>query len=84
MKEKTYVDDIDRSVYDIKDEEKDAYQAGGSGSDPGHRCSRFPRRKRTRPGCSSSVCSPLQIYNALQVPELGPGSIEGSGHGATS
>ena len=24
MKEKTYVDDIDRSVYDIKDKEKDA------------------------------------------------------------
>ena len=26
MEEKTYVDDIDRSVYDIRDEEKDAYR----------------------------------------------------------
>ncbi len=30
MKEKSYVEDIDRSVYDIRDEERDAYrmQAG--------------------------------------------------------
>ena len=30
MKEKSYVEDIDRSVYDFKDDEKDAYklQAG--------------------------------------------------------
>ena len=26
MKEKTYVDDIDRSIYDIKDKENDAYK----------------------------------------------------------
>lgn len=26
MKERTYVDDVDRSVYDIKDEENDAYR----------------------------------------------------------
>lgn len=26
MKEKSHVEDIDRSVYDIKDEEKDAYR----------------------------------------------------------
>lgn len=26
MKERTYVDDIDRSVYDIKDKENDAYK----------------------------------------------------------
>ena len=26
MEEKTYVDDIDRSVYDIKDEEHDAFR----------------------------------------------------------
>ena len=26
MEEKTYVDDIDRSVYDIKNEEKDVYR----------------------------------------------------------
>ena len=30
MKEKSYVEDIDRSIYDFKDDEKDAYkfQAG--------------------------------------------------------
>ena len=26
IKERTYVDDVDRSVYDIKDEEIDAYR----------------------------------------------------------
>ena len=26
MKERTYVDDVDRSVYDIKDKENDAYR----------------------------------------------------------
>ena len=26
MKEKSHVEDIDRSVYDIRDEEKDAYR----------------------------------------------------------
>ena len=26
MKEKTYVEDIDRSIYDVKDEERDAYK----------------------------------------------------------
>ena len=27
MKEKTYVEDIDRSIYDVKDEERDAYRS---------------------------------------------------------
>ena len=26
MKEKTYVDDVDRSIYDIRNEEKDVYR----------------------------------------------------------
>ena len=26
LKEKTYVEDVDRSVYDIRDEENDAYR----------------------------------------------------------
>ena len=26
MKEKTYVDDVDRSIYDIRNDEKDAYR----------------------------------------------------------
>ena len=26
MKEKTYVEDIDRNIYDFKDDEKDAYK----------------------------------------------------------
>ena len=26
MKEKTYVEDIDRSIYDMKNDEKDAYK----------------------------------------------------------
>ena len=42
--EKTYVEDIDRSIYDIKDEEKDAYQAGGR-ADTGHRAADFQGEK---------------------------------------
>ena len=33
MEEKTYVDDIDRSIYDIKNDEKDSYVAKNSDSD---------------------------------------------------
>ena len=29
MKEKTYVDDVDRSIYDIRNEEKDVYRVQG-------------------------------------------------------
>ena len=36
VEEKTYVADIDRTVYDIKDDEKECLQAA-SGLDPGDR-----------------------------------------------
>lgn len=55
MKERTYVDDVDRSVYDIKDEENDAYRIK-SGLDASI-VEKF-QRKRTIPcGCRISVCS---------------------------
>ena len=44
MKEKSYVEDIDRSVYDFKDDEKDAYRIAG-GSDTGD-CRKIIKRKK--------------------------------------
>ena len=54
--EKTYVEDIDRSIYDIKDEEKDAFKLE-EGLTPDIVAADFQRRKRIRPGWSFSVCS---------------------------
>ena len=59
MKEKTYVEDIDRSIYDVKDEERDAYkvdeglteaiveQISREKKDPPWNCSGFRRCRFT-------------------------------------
>ena len=70
MSEKTYVEDIDRSVYDIKNEEKDAYQCQRR-SDSSHRRTDFQEKNMTRSGCSCSVWNHLQIYNAVTGSRLG-------------
>ena len=57
MKEKSQIEDIDRSVYDIRDEEHDAYRME-SGLTP--EIIDNPRRKTTLFGCSSSVFSPCR------------------------
>ena len=50
LKEKTYVEDVDRSVYDIRDAENDAYRMESGLSSP---------LRRTIPcGCSSSGSNP--------------------------
>lgn len=55
MKERTYVDDVDRSVYDIKDEENDAYRIK-SGLDASI-VEKFQRKRMIPCGCRISVCS---------------------------
>ncbi len=74
MKEKTYVEDVNRSIYDIKNEDKDSYkleeglttkiveQISSEKNDP-----EWMREFRLKS---------LEIYNKLQVPDWGP-SIEG-------
>ena len=44
MKEKTYVEDIDRSMYDFRKEEKDVYRVD-EGLTPGDRRTDFKRKK---------------------------------------
>ncbi len=74
MREKTYVEDVNRSIYDIKNEDKDSYkleeglttkiveQISSEKNDP-----EWMREFRLKS---------LEIYNKLQVPDWGP-SIEG-------
>ena len=60
MKEKTYVKDIDRSMYDFRKEEKDAYRVN-EGLTP-EIVEQISKEKKTLPGCSFSVCS---IYRSI-------------------
>ena len=70
MKEKTYVDDIDRSVYDIKDKENDAYKVK-AGLTP-EIVEKISKEKNDPAWMQQFRLESLQIYNSLQVPNWGP------------
>ena len=70
MKEKTYVDDIDRSVYDIKDKENDAYKVK-AGLTP-EIVEKISKEKNDPAWMQQIRLQSLQIYNSLQVPNWGP------------
>lgn len=70
MKEKTYVDDIDRSVYDIKDKENDAYKVK-AGLTP-EIVENISKEKNDPAWMQQFRLQSLQIYNSLQVPNWGP------------
>lgn len=55
--EKTYVEDVSRSVYDIRNEEKDVYRVD-RGPEPRPSSLRSRKKRMTRPGCKISVWSP--------------------------
>lgn len=74
MEEKTYVDDIDRSVYDIKNEEKDVYRVK-EGLTP-EIVAQISREKKDPPWMELFRLQSLQIYNQMRVPDWGP-SLEG-------
>ena len=74
MKEKSHVEDIDRSVYDIKDEEKDAYRLEeGLTSDIVEKLS---KEKHDPEWMHDLRMKSLEIYNNMKVPYWGP-SIDG-------
>ena len=74
MADKTYVADIDRSIYDIKDDEKDAYKVNeGLTSDIVQKIS---EEKHDPQWMQLFRLQALQIYNEMQVPDWGP-SIAG-------
>ena len=74
MKEKTFVDDINRSVYDIKDTEKDAYRIRQGLTEEIVR--KISEEKHDPAWMLEFRLKSLEIYNELQVPDWGP-SIEG-------
>ncbi len=70
MKEKTYVDDIDRSIYDIKDKENDAYKVK-AGLTP-EIVEKISKEKNDPAWMQQFRLESLQIYNSLNVPDWGP------------
>ena len=74
MREKSMVDDIDRSVYDIRDEEHDAYRIESGLTSA--IVDKLSREKNDPEWMRLFRLRSLEIYNELQVPDWGP-SIEG-------
>ena len=74
MDEKTYVADIDRSVYDIQDDEKDAYKLQ-AGLTPAI-VEQLSKEKHDPQWMQLFRLHALQIYNSMDMPDWGP-SIEG-------
>ena len=73
-KEKSYVEDIDRSVYDIRDEEHDAYRMQ-EGLTPAI-VDQLSKEKNDPVWMQQFRLQSLQIYNEMPLPDWGP-SIEG-------
>ena len=74
MKEKSYVEDIDRSVYDIRDEERDAYRMQ-AGLTP-EIVQKLSEEKNDPAWMQQFRLEALQIYNNMRLPDWGP-SLEG-------
>ena len=74
MEEKSYVEDIDRSIYDIRDDEKDAYKLK-EGLTP-EIVEQISKEKNDPVWMQNFRLQSLQIYNEMGVPDWGP-SIEG-------
>ena len=74
LKEKTYVEDVDRSVYDMRDAENDAYRME-SGLTP-EIVEKLSKEKDDPVWMQQFRLESLQIYNEMKIPNWGP-SIEG-------
>ena len=73
-REKTYVADVDRSIYDIRDAEHDAYRME-SGLTP-EIVEKLSKEKDDPAWMQQFRLESLQIYNEMKIPDWGP-SIEG-------
>ena len=74
MKEKTYVDDIDRSLYDFRNEDKDAYKLE-EGLTP-EIVSKISEEKKDPEWMREFRLKSLEVYNEMEIPDWGP-SIDG-------
>lgn len=70
MKEKTYVEDIDRSMYDFRNEEKDAYKVK-EGLTPAI-VEQISKEKNDPAWMQLFRLQSLQIYNSMEIPNWGP------------
>ncbi len=74
MKEKTWVEDVNRSIYDVKNEEKDVYRMQ-AGLTP-EIVAQISEEKHDPDWMREFRQKSLEIYNEIPVPDWGP-SIEG-------
>lgn len=74
MEEKTYVEDIDRSIYDIKNEDRDAYRME-EGLTPAI-VEQISREKHDPEWMRQFRLASLETYHGMDVPDWGP-SLEG-------
>ena len=74
MEEKTYVEDIDRSLYDFRNEDKDAYRINEGLTR--EIVEQISREKHDPEWMREFRLKSLEIYNSIQMPQWGP-SIEG-------
>ena len=70
MKEKTYVEDIDHSLYDFRNEEKDVYKVK-EGLTP-EVVEQISKEKNDPAWMQLFRLQSLQIYNSMKIPEWGP------------
>ena len=70
MKEKTYVKDIDRSMYDFRKEEKDAYRVN-EGLTP-EIVEQISKEKKDPAWMQLFRLQSLQIYHSMKIPDWGP------------
>ena len=70
MKEKSQVEDIDRSIYDIKDESKDSFKLQ-AGLTP-EIVEKISKEKNDPVWMQNFRFQSLQIYNEMKVPDWGP------------
>ena len=74
MKEKSHVNDIDRSIYDIRDVEKDAFRLEEGLTEDSVR--KISEEKNDPQWMTEFRLNALKVYNEMPVPDWGP-SIEG-------
>lgn len=74
MKEKTYVEDVSRSVYDIRNEEKDVYRVKEGLT--AAIVEQISKEKKDPAWMQIFRLQSLQIYNQMRVPDWGP-SLDG-------
>lgn len=73
MKEKTYVEDVNRSIYDIRNEEKDVYRVK-EGLTP-EIVDQISKEKHDPDWMREFRQEALKVYNEMTMPDWGP-SIE--------